>query len=164
MLALGECGQCFFPFSLELLNAVVSVIIVFCIAQSHSTRYCASNRLLHQHPLRFIGLCSLPMQSEADTSFSFSRSVSVGTGTLHSQRSQTRQVEKPSSSSTRSLAPLPNSCIKLPLLQSTPVRILRRSLPRSHLDIGRLHVFLRFRSANLLVGLGVGLLAVARAV
>lgn len=41
---------------------------------------------------------------------------------------------------------------------------LLRRLPRSHLDIRRLHVFLRLLCADFLMGLRVGFLAVAGAV
>lgn len=44
------------------------------------------------------------------------------------------------------------------------MRVLGRSLLGSHLDIGRLHVFLGLSGADFLVRLGVGFLAVARAV
>lgn len=44
------------------------------------------------------------------------------------------------------------------------MRLLHRCRPTRHLDIRRLHVLLRQTGANLLVRLGVGLLAVARAV
>jgi hypothetical protein len=55
------------------------------------------------------------------------------------------------------------SSVKLPLLQPTPITLFRH-LPARHLDIRRLHVLLRQFRADFLVGLGVGFLAVARAV
>lgn len=58
----------------------------------------------------------------------------------------------------------PSSRIKLPLLQPTPMRLLHRRRPTRHLNIRRLHVLLRQTGANLLVGLGVCLLAIARAI
>lgn len=59
---------------------------------------------------------------------------------------------------------LPSSRVKLPLLQPTPVRLFHRRTPARHLHIRRLHVLLRQARADLLVRLGVGFLAVARAV
>lgn len=58
----------------------------------------------------------------------------------------------------------PTSRIKLPLLQPTPMPLLHRRRPTCHLNIRRLHVLLRQTGANLLVRLGVGFLAIARAV
>ena len=57
-----------------------------------------------------------------------------------------------------------SSCIELPLLQTASVSFLGRSLSARHLHIGRLHVFLRKARADFLVRLGVGFLAVSRAV
>jgi hypothetical protein len=59
---------------------------------------------------------------------------------------------------------IPSSRIELPLLQSTPMTLLGRRTPARHLHIRRLHVLLRETCANLLVGLCVGLFAVARTI
>jgi hypothetical protein len=57
-----------------------------------------------------------------------------------------------------------SSRVELPLLQSTSMPFLRRCRPARHLHIRRLHVLLRETRADFLVRLGVGFLAVARAV
>lgn len=53
------------------------------------------------------------------------------------------------------------SSVKLPFLETSSMRVLRRRLLGSHLDIRSLHVLLRQGSADFLVRLGVRLLAVA---
>jgi hypothetical protein len=57
-----------------------------------------------------------------------------------------------------------SSRIKLPLLQSTSMPFLGRRRPARHLHIRGLHVLLCETCAHFLVRLGVGFLAVARAV
>lgn len=57
----------------------------------------------------------------------------------------------------------PPSRIKLPLLQTATMGVLRR-LPARHLDICGLHVLLRQTSAHFLVRFGVGFLAITGAV